>query len=91
MEGEDLNEDDYLDRSIKVSPLSLKHIIGRGGRTLHKLESFVGVFASVVDTKTGPEICFVGCPRACLPAEFIVEMIVDGHYSIMESLARNGF
>ena len=91
VEGEDLNEDDYLDRSIRVSPLSLKHIIGRGGRTLHKLESFVGVFASVFDTETGPEICFVGCPRACLLAEFIVEMIVGGHYSIMESLARNGF
>ena len=90
-EGEDLNEDDYLDGSFRVSPLSLKHIIGRGGRTLHKLESFVVVFASVFDTEIGPEICFVGCPRACLLAEFIVEMIVGGHYSIMESLARNGF
>ena len=30
-------------------------------------------------------------PRACLLAEFIVERIVGGHYSIMESLARNGF
>ena len=74
-----------------VFPSSLKHIIGRGGRTLHKLESFVGVFAPVVDTKKGPEICFVGCLQACLLAEFIVEMIVGGHYSIMESLARNGF
>ena len=86
-----MNDDDYLARSMSVSPLSLKHIIGRGGRTLHKLESFVGVFASVVDTGTGPEICFVGSPRACLLAEFIVERIVGGHYSIMESLARNGF
>ena len=90
-EGEDLNDHHYLDRSMSVSPLSLKHIIGRGGRTLHKLESFVGVFASVVDTEMGPEICFVGSPRACLLAEFIVEMIVGGHYSIMESLAMNGF
>ena len=90
-EGEDLDDHDYIDRFISFSPLSLKHIIGRGGRTLHKLESFVGVFASVVDTKTGPEICFVRSPHACLLAEFIVEMIVGGHYSIMESLARNGF
>ena len=50
----------------------------------------MGVFASVVDTETCPEICFVGCPHACLLAEFIVEMIVGGHYSIMASLARNG-
>ena len=90
-EGEDLDEHDYRDRFIFVSRMSLKHVVGRGGRTLHKLESFVGVFASVVDTKTGPEICFVGPPRACLLAEFVVERIVGGHYSIMESLARNGF
>ena len=90
-EGEDLDEHDYIDRLIFVPPMSLKHVIGRGGRTLHRLESFVGVFASVVDTGTGPEICFVGPPRACLLAEFIVERIVGGHYSIMESLARNGF
>ena len=90
-EGEDLDEHDYIDRLIFVPPMSLKHVIGRGGRTLHKLESFVGVFASVVDTGTGPEICFVGPPRACLIAEFIVDRIVGGHYSIMESLARNGF
>ena len=90
-EGEDLDEHDYIDHLIFVPPMSLKHVIGRGGRTLHKLESFVGVFASVVDTGTGPEICFVGPPRACLIAEFIVERIVGGHYSIMESLARNGF
>ena len=89
-EGEDLADHTYIDRSISVSPGSLKHVIGRGGRTLHKLESFVGVFASVVDTETGPEVCFVGRPQACLLAEFIVEMIVGGHYSIMESLARNG-
>ena len=90
-EGEDLDEHDYIDRLIFVPPMSLKHVIGRGGRTLHRLESFVGVFASVVDIGTGPEICFVGPPRACLLAEFIVERIVGGHYSIMESLARNGF
>ena len=90
-QGENLNDHTYIDRLMSISPISLKHVIGRGGRTLHKLESFVGVFASVVDTKTGSEICFVGCPRACLLAEFVVEMLVDGHYSIMESLARNGF
>ena len=90
-EGEDLDDYDYIDRSMFVSPLSLKHFIGRGGRTLHKLESFVAVFASIVDTETGPEICFVGGPHACLLPEFIAEMIVGDHYSIMESLARNLF
>ena len=90
-EGEDLDDHHWQDKYMSVSSSDLKHIIGRAGRTLRKLESFVGVFVSVVDTKTGPEICFVGCPQACLLAEFIVEMIVGGHYSIMESLARNGF
>ena len=41
-EGEDLDDHDYIDRSMSLSPLVLKHIIGRGRRTLHKLESFCG-------------------------------------------------
>ena len=76
---------------MSVSSLFLKHVIGQGGRTLCKGEISVVVFASMVHTKTSPDICFVGCSRACLLAEIIVEMIVSGHYSIMESLAGNGF
>ena len=86
-----MDDNDYQYRYMNVSSLSLKHAIGRREPTLHKLESFVGVFASVVDTKTGPEKCFVGCPLACLLAECIVEMIVGGHYFIMKSLAWSGF
>ena len=65
-EGEDLNDDDYLDRSMSVSPLSLKHIIERGERTLHKLKSFVGVFASVVDTDTLKYVLLDILELACL-------------------------
>ena len=90
-EGEDLDDSEYQYRYMSVSSLSLKHVIGRPGRTLRKLKSFVGVSASIVDTNTSPKICSVGFPRACLPAEFIVEMIVSGHYSIMESLDGNDF
>ena len=90
-EGGDIDEKNFSCRFMIVSSLDVKHVIGRGGRTLHKLESFAGVFISVTDTRNGPDICLIGRPRACLLAEFIVEMIVLGHYSIMESLAGNGF
>ena len=90
-EGEDMDASAHTYKFITVGSSSLKHVIGRGGRMLHKLESFVGVFASVQDIADGPIVCFVGCPHACLLAEFIVEMIEGGLYSIIESLARNGF
>ena len=90
-EGEDLDGNNFCFRFMTISSLNVKRIIGRGGRTLHKLESFTGVFVSIVDARDGSKLCFVGRPWACLLAEFIVKMIMFGHYSIMESLARNGF
>lgn len=74
-EGEDMDTNAYTYRFMTVCSSSLKRVVGRGGRMLHKLESFVGVFASVEDTKEGPIVCFASNPRTCLLAEFIVEMI----------------
>ena len=49
-----------------ISSLRPKHVVGQGGRTLSKLESFVGLFAFVKDTRADPEMCFVGWPRTLL-------------------------
>ena len=70
----------------------LRHVIGRGGRMLHKLESFLGVFAFVRErVDDDPRIVLVGQRHAVILGEFIVTMIAMGHYTIMESLARAGF
>ena len=52
---------------------------------------FVGAVAFIEDKGGDAEIAFMGLPRGCLLAEFVVEMLILGYYSIMESLARNGF
>ena len=70
----------------------LRHIIGRGGRMLHKLESFLGVFAFVREKADDhPDIVLVGQRHAIVLGEFIISMIIMGHYTIMDSLARVGF
>ena len=77
---------------LKIIPSSqVKHIIGRGGRILRELEIFTRVFASMADTKEGVVLSVVGRLRACLLDEFIVDMILEGKYSIMESLFEHGF
>ena len=78
-----------------ASPLRLtffsKPVIGRGGCILCKLEGFVGVYAFVADLDEGAQVTFLGYPHSCLLMEFTVEMIHEGHYSIIESLIQNGF
>ena len=77
----------------KVVPQSrLQHIIGHGGRMLKKLENFLGVFAFIRDQAgQDPKITFVGDRHSILLGEFIIDMIVVGHFGIMESLANAGF
>ena len=88
---DDFDDTQFYSKNITVDSSEVKHIIGRGGHTLRKLESFVGVFAFVVDRGGEAELVLVGRPRSCLLGEFIVELILMGHHSIMESLAANGF
>ena len=59
---------------------------------LQKIENFLGVFAFVREDASGdPKIVFVGQRDAIVLGDFIVNMILMGHYTIMESLARSGF
>ena len=48
-------------------------------------------FAFVDDLDGGAQVTFLGYPRSCLLAEFIMEMICDVHYSVMKSLPNNSF
>ena len=86
------NDTHYRHRYKEVAKGFLPHIIGRGGRVIQKLEQFCGIFAFIEDHgHETAEVVFVGFPPAVLLGEFIVDMLISGHYSIMESLARSGF
>ena len=89
-----LNDPEPAWRYISVSKHSLRHIIGRGGRVLRQLESFFGTFIMISDlasSYTVGEVGIIGPRRACILTEFAIEMIMGGHYSILASLAENGF
>lgn len=87
-----LDEAQSTYRCTEVPRRNLSHIIGKGGRMLAKIERFAGVFVCIVDYGSDDaEVMFTGLPRACLLAEFIVNMIEVGYYSIIESLVANGF
>ena len=51
----------------------------------------MGIFAFIEDKGRDVEIGFMGPPRTSLLPEFFMEMLIFGHYSIMEGLAENGF
>ena len=82
----------YRSRFMKVPRGALSRIIDRGGRMIKQLEQVCGVFASVVDTAMPQSlITFVGSPRSILLAEFAVDMLNMGYFSVLESLQRGGF
>ena len=89
-DGKDFPDHFWYYRSIEIKSNFLKHVIRPGGRILRKLEGFVGVFAFIDDLDRRAQVTFLGHPRSCLLAEFIVEMICEGHSFIIESLIENG-
>ena len=93
IKGENWVKDAYYHSSfIRVPRGALSRIIGRGGQMIQRLEQVCGVFVSVVDTATPQSlITFVGAPRSILLAEFAVDMLNMGYFSIVESLHRVGF
>lgn len=88
---EDFDPIEYYFRCVMVPSPCVKHIIGNGGHTLCKIESFVSVFTYIEDMGQGTQIALISCPWAYILAEFTVEMLEGGHYSIMESLVEHRF
>ena len=77
-----------------VAKATVRHVIGRGGRMLQRLEDTFGAFISIRDCSDDPscaqlEIC--GPPRSCALVKFAVECFESRHFSILDSLLRIGF
>ena len=58
---------------------------------LRKIEDFCGVFIMINDYEDCCEVNLLGLPYACILGAFIVEMLEQGYYSIMEFLVRHGW
>ena len=92
-EGEaPINETDMLMHQMKFFKTVAPHVIGRGGRMLRRIEDFCGVFLSLSDVSSDMvELTIYGPSRGCALVQFIGDMLIEGVYSILDTLARHGF
>ena len=92
-EGEaPVSENEMIMHSCKFFKTTAPHVIGRGGRMLRRIEDFCGVFLSLSDVSSDSvELTVYGSSRGCALVQFIGEMLIEGVYSVIDTLARWGF
>ena len=92
-EGEaPINENDIIMHRMQFFKTLAPHIIGRGGRMLRRIEDFCGVFLSLSDVSSDMvQLTIYGPARGCALVEFIRDMLIEGVYSVIDTLARQGF
>ena len=78
----------FAEMTVHVLPHTVPHIIGRGGRVIRQIELVCGVFLTLRDLPNGNHELFMTGPRpACILAQFAIEMLGDGHYSVLRTLS----
>ena len=92
-EGEaPIPENAMIMHSMKFFKMTAPHVIGRGGRMLRRIEDFCGVFLSISDVSSEMvELTAYGTSRGCALVQFIGDMLIEGVYSVLDTLARHGF
>ena len=92
-EGEaPISENAMIMHSCKFFKTTAPHVVGRGGRMLRRIEDFCGVFLSLSDVSSDMvELTMYGSSRGCALAHFIGDMLIEGVYSVIDTLARQGF
>ena len=75
--------------TLQVPRPSLKHVIGKGGATLARIENFAQCLISIQDC--GEQLAMVNfCGDSSGLGRFLVSALVHGHYSVLSTLQRNG-
>ena len=68
---------------------SLKHVIGKGGATLARLEDLAQCLISIQDC--GEHVAMVNfCGDRSGLGRFLVSALVHGHFSVLSTVQRNG-
>ena len=80
---------DFFFTTLQVPRLSLKHVIGKGGGTLARIEDLAQCLISVHDC--GDQMAMVNfCGDCSGLGRFLVSALGHGHYSVLSTLHRNG-
>ena len=92
-EGEaPIPENAMIMHSMKFFKMTAPHVIGRGGRMLRRIEDFCGVFLSLSDVSSEMvELTAYGPSRGCAFVQSIGNMLIEGVYSMLETLAHQEF
>ena len=81
----------FVTWSVKLRRSAVCHIVGRGGRTLQRIEDFCGVFLALQDVgEQHSELLLWGSPKGVALAAFVVQTLEMGLHSILDSLGRLG-
>ena len=73
---------------IQVPRPSLKHVIGKGGATLARIEDLAQCLISIQDC--GEHVAMVNfCGDCSGLGRFLVSALVHGHFSVLSTLQRN--
>ena len=80
---------DFFFTTLQVPRPSLKHIIGKGGATLARIEDLAHCLISIRDC--GEQMAMVTfCGDSSGLGRFLVSALGHGHYSVLSTFQRNG-
>ena len=78
--------------SVELSRSAVRHVVGRRGRTLQRIEDHCGVFVALQDRgEEQSEVLLWGSLEGVALATVVVTALERGLYSILDSLGRLGF
>ena len=76
--------------TISVPGRALRHIVGRGGATIRRIEAVLGVLVGAVDCPDGTAaVSLCGPPNRLADAERVVQLIGQGHRTLLTRLEED--
>ena len=76
--------------TFEVASRALRHIVGRGGATIRRLEAALGVLVGVADSPGGSAaVSLCGPPGRLADAERVIRLVGQGHRSLLARLEED--
>ena len=83
-----LYDEPFLDKFVEVLALNVPHIIGHKGHVICCIEAVCGLFLTLRELQDGRHDVFTSGPRpTCTLAKFAIEVLCDGHHSVLTTLS----
>ena len=78
--------------SVELPRCVVRHVVGRQGKTLQRIEDLCGVFVALQDVgEEQSDVLLWGSAEGVALADFVIHALGKGMHSILDSLGRLGF